>query len=170
LNLGAELRHQDSKRREAGLFRTPACGAEATEIHVNPEHPEAVPLAVGEAQLLLTHRTDVAQRAAANAHQVLVGRLRIRVVAFRALPGGHQQHLAHRHARKHNPFVYFTDTASSCTIHDVPYPGSSSMLSALDGSGAPSFVWITPNLQKAFGLGYLGAASNPANGDPFSSF
>jgi hypothetical protein len=50
------------------------------------------------------------------------------------------------YARKHNPFLYFTDTASSCSIHDVPYPGSSSMLSALDGSSAPSFVWITPNL------------------------
>ena len=151
------------------------------------------------------------------------------------------------YARKHNPFVYFTDTASSCSIHDVPYPGSSSMLSALDGSSAPSFVWITPNLvndmhdgtvqqgdawlqanlapvlssswftnfdstvivtmdegpsanaipmvvisstskgkgaiatignhygtlraiEEGFGLGYLGAASNPANGDPFTSF
>jgi hypothetical protein len=50
------------------------------------------------------------------------------------------------YARKHNPFVYFTDTASSCAAHDVPYPGASTMVSALDGSGAPSFVWITPNL------------------------
>ena len=50
------------------------------------------------------------------------------------------------YARKHNPFVYFTDTASSCAAHDVPYPGSSGLVSALDGSSAPSFVFITPNL------------------------
>ena len=50
------------------------------------------------------------------------------------------------YARKHNPFVYFTDTASSCAAHDVPYPGSAGLVSALHSSSAPSFVWITPNL------------------------
>ena len=48
------------------------------------------------------------------------------------------------YARKHNPFVYFTDNASRC--HDIPYPGVSGLVSALDGTSAPSFVWITPNL------------------------
>jgi hypothetical protein len=51
------------------------------------------------------------------------------------------------YAKKHNPFAYFTDnTSGSC--HDVPYPGSSGLVSALDSSSAPSFVWITPNLQN----------------------
>jgi acid phosphatase len=153
------------------------------------------------------------------------------------------------YAKKHDPFMYFTDViGAGCASHVLPYPGSSGMLSALNGSSAPGFVWITPNLtddmhdgsvlqgdawlkanidpvltsswftnfdstvvitmdeqsggvnqvpfvvisnnakghgaitssgndygalraiEEEFGLGLLGAASNPANGDPFSSF
>jgi len=151
------------------------------------------------------------------------------------------------YARKHNPFVYFTDNSAQC--HDVPYPGAAGIVAALDGPSPPSFAWITPNLlndmhsgtvqqgdawlqanlapiltsnwflnfhstvivtmdegdsgganqipmvvisstakgqgaistngnhygtlralEEAFGLGYLGAASDPANGDPIASF
>jgi phosphatidylinositol-3-phosphatase len=151
------------------------------------------------------------------------------------------------YARKHNPFVYFTDNSAPC--HDVPYPGAAGIVAALDGPSPPSFAWITPNLlndmhsgtvqqgdawlqtnlapiltsswflnfhstvivtmdegdsgganqipmvvissnakgqgaistsgnhygtlraiEEAFGLGYLGAASDPANGDPLGSF
>jgi len=55
----------------------------------------------------------------------------------------------------HNPFHYFTnDTATSggwCSASNLstegvlPYPGSSGLLTALAGVGAPDFVWITPN-------------------------
>jgi len=48
------------------------------------------------------------------------------------------------YARKHNPFVYYTDNASPC--HDVPYPGSTGLVAALDSPAPPDFVWITPNL------------------------
>ncbi|MGH7776959.1 MAG: alkaline phosphatase family protein, partial [Candidatus Dormibacterales bacterium] len=51
------------------------------------------------------------------------------------------------YAKKHNPFVYFSDVlANGCAAHDVPYPGAAAMVSALDGAGAPDFVWVTPNL------------------------
>jgi phosphatidylinositol-3-phosphatase len=157
------------------------------------------------------------------------------------------------YAKKHNPFVYFTDVLNNaCTAHDVPYPGASGLISDLAGASAPSYVWITPNLlhdmhdgtvqqgdawltanlapvltspwflnynatvivtmdennsqsspaggqvpvvvissdaagqgaisssgnlygtlraiEEAFGLGYLGAAADPSNGDPIGSF
>jgi hypothetical protein len=50
--------------------------------------------------------------------------------------------------RSHNPFVYFNDVANSGTCSDdvIPYPGSSGLVANLDASGAPQFVWITPNL------------------------
>jgi hypothetical protein len=50
--------------------------------------------------------------------------------------------------RSHNPFVYFNDVATSPTCSDnvVPYPGSAGLISNLDASNAPQFVWITPNL------------------------
>lgn len=48
------------------------------------------------------------------------------------------------YARKHNPFVDFTDEK---TCHDLPYPGAGALVSTLDSSTAPDFVWITPNLQ-----------------------
>jgi len=46
----------------------------------------------------------------------------------------------------HNPFWYFSDitTTAECN-HVVPYPGSTSLVSTLDGPGAPDFVWISPN-------------------------
>ena len=51
------------------------------------------------------------------------------------------------YTKRHNPFVYFTDVLDNgCAQHVLPYPGVSSMISALDGAGAPSFVWISPNL------------------------
>jgi hypothetical protein len=46
----------------------------------------------------------------------------------------------------HNPFWYFTHiTGSSECNNVVPYPGSTSLISTLDGPGAPDFVWISPN-------------------------
>ena len=50
--------------------------------------------------------------------------------------------------RSHNPFVYFNDVANSsnCANNVVPYPGTAGLISNLDASGAPQFVWITPNL------------------------
>ncbi len=50
------------------------------------------------------------------------------------------------YTRVHNPFVYYTDDASRC--HDVPYPGSGGLISALEGSTPPDFVWISPNLDN----------------------
>ena len=51
------------------------------------------------------------------------------------------------YAEKHNPFVYFDDVLqNNCASHVLPYPGVGSLLSTLDGSRAPDFVWITPNL------------------------
>jgi phosphatidylinositol-3-phosphatase len=51
------------------------------------------------------------------------------------------------YAEKHDPFVYFNDVLhSNCASHVLPYPGSSALVAALDGSHAPDFVWITPNL------------------------
>jgi hypothetical protein len=46
---------------------------------------------------------------------------------------------------KHNPFAPFRDDLSG-TCHILPYPVASGLVSALDGAGAPDFVWITPNL------------------------
>jgi hypothetical protein len=46
----------------------------------------------------------------------------------------------------HNPFWYFNDVTSTSACHNVvPYPGSTSLVSTLDGPGAPDFVWISPN-------------------------
>jgi phosphatidylinositol-3-phosphatase len=42
-----------------------------------------------------------------------------------------------------NPFPWYADDA--CSIHDIPYPGSSGLLQALDGPSPPDFVWISPN-------------------------
>jgi len=51
------------------------------------------------------------------------------------------------YAKKHNPFLYFTDVLNNaCAAHDVPYPGASALVSQLDGAGAPNYVFITPNL------------------------
>ena len=51
------------------------------------------------------------------------------------------------YAKKHNPFPYFSDVLSDgCASHVLPYPGVTSLVTALDGASAPDFVWITPNL------------------------
>jgi hypothetical protein len=51
------------------------------------------------------------------------------------------------YAKKHNPFLYFSDVLNNgCAAHDVPYPGASGLISQLDGAGAPDYVFITPNL------------------------
>jgi acid phosphatase len=52
------------------------------------------------------------------------------------------------YAEKHNPFLYFSDVraASNCATVEVPYPGAAGLVTALGGTGAPDFVWITPNL------------------------
>src|ERR1019366_7372853 len=46
---------------------------------------------------------------------------------------------------KHNPFESST-ALTDCATHDTPYPGVAGAVSALTGTHAPSFVWITPNL------------------------
>ncbi len=49
--------------------------------------------------------------------------------------------------KTHNPFVYFNDVLNNnCASHDVPYPGVTSMVRALNSSSAPAYVFITPNL------------------------
>ena len=55
---------------------------------------------------------------------------------------------AGEYAQKHDPFVYYADLVDSaaCADHVLPYPGVSGLLSALDGSSPPDFVWVTPNL------------------------
>jgi Phosphoesterase family/IPT/TIG domain len=46
----------------------------------------------------------------------------------------------------HNPFWYFNDITNTQACNNVvPYPGSTSLVSTLDGPGAPDFVWISPN-------------------------
>jgi len=55
----------------------------------------------------------------------------------------------------HNPFHYFTkyttssggwcSSANASSEGVLPYPGSSSLVSTLNGANAPDFVWITPN-------------------------
>jgi hypothetical protein len=52
------------------------------------------------------------------------------------------------YAEKHNPFLYFSDVrlAANCATVEQPYPGAAGLVSALTGTGAPDFVWITPNL------------------------
>ncbi len=57
---------------------------------------------------------------------------------------------------KHNPFSYFTNYNSTkstgwckstnlSTEGVLPYPGSTALVSTLNGPNAPAFVWITPN-------------------------
>jgi hypothetical protein len=51
------------------------------------------------------------------------------------------------YTKRHNPFVSCTDVLDNgCAEHVVQYPGVSGLVAALDGAGAPDFVWISPNL------------------------
>src|SRR5579863_6376861 len=55
------------------------------------------------------------------------------------------------YAQSHNPFVYFEQiigNTTECNANVIPYPAGNeqSMISTLDGSNAPDFVWITPSL------------------------
>jgi phosphatidylinositol-3-phosphatase len=53
------------------------------------------------------------------------------------------------YVKNHDPFVYFTDVLdNACATHVVPYPGSAGLVSDLASGSAPSFVWITPNLNN----------------------
>jgi Carboxypeptidase regulatory-like domain/IPT/TIG domain len=46
----------------------------------------------------------------------------------------------------HNPYWYFTNITSSSECNNVvPYPGSTGLLSTLDGPNPPDFVQISPN-------------------------
>src|SRR4029077_19417235 len=48
------------------------------------------------------------------------------------------------YGEKHNPFVVVSDVLdNNCKSHVLPYPGASAFASALSGSGAPDFVWVT---------------------------
>ena len=61
---------------------------------------------------------------------------------------GHGSGTPGNYAQDHNPFVYFEDiigNTTECNANLIPYPGASSMVQTLDGSGAPDFVWITPS-------------------------
>ena len=52
------------------------------------------------------------------------------------------------YGEKHDPFVIEGDVLNNaCAQHVLPYPGAASMVSTLDGSNAPDFVWVTPNQQ-----------------------
>ncbi|HVC24065.1 MAG TPA: alkaline phosphatase family protein [Candidatus Dormibacteraeota bacterium] len=52
------------------------------------------------------------------------------------------------YAKKHDPFSFYSDLLDkgACAQHVLPYPGVSHLLSALDATGSPDYVWITPNL------------------------
>ncbi|MGC2192029.1 MAG: alkaline phosphatase family protein [Candidatus Dormiibacterota bacterium] len=52
------------------------------------------------------------------------------------------------YAKKHDPFVFYADLLDGpvCAAHVLPYPGPSGLLSTLNGTSPPDFVWITPNL------------------------
>ena len=64
------------------------------------------------------------------------------------------------YVEKHDPFMYFSDDrGQGCAAHILPYPGAARMDATLDASGAPDFVWITPNLQHDMHDGSV------ANGD-----
>ncbi len=48
----------------------------------------------------------------------------------------------------HNPFHYYANYSSWCNTSGegvIPYPGVSGMMSTLNGSNPPAFVWISPN-------------------------
>jgi hypothetical protein len=50
---------------------------------------------------------------------------------------------------RHDPVKYFNgirENTAYCKAVDVPYPGSSAFVSQLDGSSAPDFVFVTPNV------------------------
>lgn len=51
------------------------------------------------------------------------------------------------YAKKHNPFIFFSDVLSSASCGQVeqPYAGASNLVANLDSSKAPAFVWISPN-------------------------
>jgi hypothetical protein len=55
---------------------------------------------------------------------------------------------AGQYARNHDPFMDFADVAaaSDCSRVVQPYPGEPMIAATLDATGAPDFVWITPNL------------------------
>jgi hypothetical protein len=46
----------------------------------------------------------------------------------------------------HDPWVYYQDDMPPNACNVLPYPGVSSMVTTLDSTNAPDFVWITPNL------------------------
>lgn len=52
------------------------------------------------------------------------------------------------YAKKHDPFAFYSDLLDkgACVQHVLPYPGAGHLLSALDATGSPDYVWITPNL------------------------
>ncbi len=58
----------------------------------------------------------------------------------------------------HDPFVREGD--STCSTKDVPYPGASGAVTALDGSNAPDFVWISPNIVDDMHSGSVTAGDN----------
>ncbi len=52
------------------------------------------------------------------------------------------------YGEKHDPFVVVSDVLdNNCKAHVLPYPGATAFATALTSSGAPDFVWITPNQQ-----------------------
>ena len=50
------------------------------------------------------------------------------------------------YVRRHDPWVYYQDDMPPNACDVRPYPGVSSMVTTLDSTSAPDFVWITPNL------------------------
>lgn len=64
------------------------------------------------------------------------------------------------YARKHDPFMDFTDVAQAADCSRVvrPYPGGGGIAAALDEAGAPDFAWVTPNLSDDMHDGTIQAA------------
>jgi phosphatidylinositol-3-phosphatase len=51
------------------------------------------------------------------------------------------------YALKHNPFGFFKDNYKG-TCHILPYPGASGLVSVINASRPPDFVWISPNVSN----------------------
>ena len=60
------------------------------------------------------------------------------------------------YAKKHNPFVYFSDVlGSTCASHVVPF---TSFKPQMTGAHPPAFAWVTPNLLNDMHDGTVQAA------------
>jgi phosphatidylinositol-3-phosphatase len=62
------------------------------------------------------------------------------------------------YAKKHNPFVYFSDVlGSTCAAHVLPYT-SGHLSGDLNATGGPDFAFVTPNLLNDMHSGSVATA------------